>query len=96
MIIVMVMSTHPVTLSSLLWLHYHHISAENGHHEGSLCMAFLRVVRKVKVEGKWQFLPVAKQGNKLDWTHLSHRGVHHRHLLSRLSRRRKARPEGDR
>jgi integrase/recombinase XerD len=38
-------------------------------------MAFLRVVRKVKVEGKWQFLPVAKQGNKLDWTHLSHRGV---------------------
>jgi site-specific recombinase XerC len=22
-----------------------------------------------------EFLPVAKQGNKLDWTHLSHRGV---------------------
>jgi integrase/recombinase XerD len=38
-------------------------------------MAFPRVVRKVKVEGKWKFLPIAKQGNKLDWTHLSHRGV---------------------
>jgi integrase/recombinase XerD len=38
-------------------------------------MASPRVVRKVKVEGKWQFLPVAKQGNKLDWNHLHFRGV---------------------
>jgi hypothetical protein len=38
-------------------------------------MVFPRVVRKVKVEGKWQFLPVAKQGDKLDWTHLRLRGV---------------------
>lgn len=38
-------------------------------------MATPRVVRKVKVENEWQFLPVAKHENKLDWTHVVHRGV---------------------
>ena len=38
-------------------------------------MASTRVVRKVKVEGKWQFLPVTRVGEKLDWGKLDLRGT---------------------
>jgi hypothetical protein len=38
-------------------------------------MATPNVLRKVKIEGKWQFLPVLKKGYKLDWTYLLLRGV---------------------
>lgn len=38
-------------------------------------MAVTRVVRKVKVEGKWQFLPVTKVRDKLDWSKLDLHGT---------------------
>jgi hypothetical protein len=38
-------------------------------------MASTRVVRKVKVEGKWQFLPVTRVGEKLDWGKLDLHGT---------------------
>ncbi len=38
-------------------------------------MSIISVRRKVKVDGKWLFLAVAKVGEKLDWTHLVHKGV---------------------
>lgn len=38
-------------------------------------MAVTRVVRKVKVEGKWQFLPVTKIGDKHDWGKLDLHGT---------------------
>ena len=83
MINVMVMSTHLVTLSSLLWLRFTIIPPKMDTMKGlwtpSSCPnigawrfygSFAR--SRLKENG---FLPVAKQGNKLDWTHLSHRGV---------------------
>jgi integrase/recombinase XerD len=38
-------------------------------------MASTRVVRKVKVEAKWQFLPVTRVGEKLDWGKLDLHGT---------------------
>ena len=38
-------------------------------------MASTRVVRKVKVEGKWQFLPVTRVGEKRDWGKLDLHGT---------------------
>ena len=38
-------------------------------------MASTRVVRKVKVEGQWQFLPVTRVGEKLDWGKLDLHGT---------------------
>lgn len=38
-------------------------------------MPATRVVRKVKVERKWQFLPVTKIGDRLDWTKLDLHGT---------------------
>lgn len=40
-----------------------------GHH-----VSTIRVLRQVKVEGKWQRLPVAKDGERFAWGHVMHQG----------------------
>jgi integrase/recombinase XerD len=35
----------------------------------------ISVRRKVKIEGKWVFLPVAKKNGQFVWSHLLHRGI---------------------
>lgn len=37
-------------------------------------MSTIRVLRQVKVHGKWQRLPVAKDGDRLDWGHVALKG----------------------